>query len=475
MSRAARVRRWPVLAVIAALLAAGVWLDRGSASTPAPARAVRVPMPNLPAPGAVTSAWYCAEGTSNPGGRADEAIVMANPSDRAARAVVSIMSGGAAARRVELQVAGRTSRSVRVADVLAVPDPGVIVEVSGAPAVVGHTITGSGGGVAAGACAREPASVWRFASGTTVRGAQLWLALLNPFPDDAIVDVGFVTDEGPSAPGPLQGLVVPARSRLAVAVHDQVPRRAVVTTQVSVRRGRVVAEQSLQLDGSDGRAGTALSLGSPVLSRVWRFAATAGGDGSAGTLALLNPGPDTVSGRVQMHLDETAALAPQPVTLPPRSVVTLDAGSRVPRGSGYWLEVGTSGPVAAAMLESVSGPAPTASRGIATDPGVPVVSSRWAIVPARVGPSSSDEIVVVNPGGRATTVTLAGASPGAAAGTSAVRRVAVPAGRRVVLDLTTLGVTAAPLVEAGNPVVLERASTGAPGLTVSPAVPDLGR
>ncbi len=69
---------------------------------------------------------------------------------------------------------------------------------------------------------------WHFAAGTTVQGAQLWLALFNPFADDAIVDIGFLTNTGPFAPGELQGFVVPGHSRVTVPVHDQARRDELV-------------------------------------------------------------------------------------------------------------------------------------------------------------------------------------------------------------------------------------------------------
>ncbi len=73
-------------------------------------------------------------------------------------------------------------------DIVALPEPGVLVEVTGSPTVVTHSIIGNGE-AAIGPCARDAAPEWHFAAGTTVRGASLWLALFNPFADDAIVDI----------------------------------------------------------------------------------------------------------------------------------------------------------------------------------------------------------------------------------------------------------------------------------------------
>ena len=70
-----------------------------------------------------------------------------------------------------------------------------------------------------------PPTDWYFAAGTTVKGAQQYLVLFNPFGDDAIVDVSFLTDAGVQEPDDLQALVVPRRSRVTIPVQDAVPRQ----------------------------------------------------------------------------------------------------------------------------------------------------------------------------------------------------------------------------------------------------------
>src|SRR6202011_5703649 len=66
-------------------------------------------------------------------------------------------------------------------------------------------------------------------------------SLLNPYPEDAIVDLRFVTEQGVESPAGFQGIVVPARSLLGVDVGTHLRRRARVATTVSARAGRVVA------------------------------------------------------------------------------------------------------------------------------------------------------------------------------------------------------------------------------------------
>src|SRR5262249_39054528 len=150
-------------------------------------------------------------------------------------------------------------------DIVASPEPGVVVEVVGGQAVVSHQLTGQGD-FALEPCARSASTDWYFANGTTLRGSQQFITLFNPFGDDAIVDVSFLTDAGEQEPDATQGLVVPRRSRVSVPVQDALERQTVVAAHVHARAGRIVAERTQLFDGtsSEGvplRKGIAVSLG----------------------------------------------------------------------------------------------------------------------------------------------------------------------------------------------------------------------
>ena len=148
------------------------------------------------------------------------------------------------------------------------PSPAVVVEVVGGQAVVAHELAANGD-IATEPCARGASSDWYFANGTTLKGAQQYLVLFDPFGDDAIVDVTFLTDDGVQEPDDLQALSVPRRSRVTIPVTTSCRASATVAVHVHARSGRVVAERSQLFDGtaSDGevvRQGVALSLGAAV-------------------------------------------------------------------------------------------------------------------------------------------------------------------------------------------------------------------
>ena len=150
----------------------------------------------------------------------------------------------------------------------------------------GRDRRGSGGGVARARhgddfaiepCSRSAGPDWYFAAGTTVEGSEQYLVLFNPFGDDAIVDVSFLTDTGVQEPDGLQALVVPRRSRITIPVQDSVlapaPRR-----HPRARPRPVASSPSARRSSTAPRPtpvrcvkGFAVSLGATVAaSAVWR-------------------------------------------------------------------------------------------------------------------------------------------------------------------------------------------------------------
>ena len=160
-----------------------------------------------------------------------------------------------------MRVEALGQRRVDISSVFVHPrSPGVVVEVVGGAAVVEHELRRSSQSTI-GPCARQAAPDWYFAAGDTGLGAEDWLALFNPFPDDAIVDLTFLTAAGVQAPGQAQAVVVPRHSRLSFPVSTIVRDQANLAVHVHARTGRVVAEQSLYFDGTNGPAGLTTALG----------------------------------------------------------------------------------------------------------------------------------------------------------------------------------------------------------------------
>lgn len=470
-----RARLAVIVVVVGCLLVAAI-VDRSGSNDTLDAQRLVALGPRLPSADAVETAWYCAEGTANPNGRADEKVYIANLDRRVAHARISVMQGPDLAPKVmNVNVGAGTLAGVRVADILPIAEPGMLVEVTGARAVVTHSITGNGD-AGTGPCARDAAPEWHFAAATTVKGAQLFLALFNPFTDDAIVDIDFITQAGPLAPEDLQGFVVPAHSRVTVPVHDQARRDDLVGTHVSARRGRVIAEQSQVLDGSDGRKGLALSLGAPEPSTHWEFPNASIVAGRTQTMIVANPAAVPTSATIRTRLDG-GVLEPETVTIPAGTAVAVDLGRRVPAGVGFSVAVDAQVPVIAESFVAGRAPIPAARRGIATAIGSNRSARRWVDAPARATATSQDSVAVLNPGRRAVSFRLTVIRDGRSSTPPKTERVRLAAGKRSVVDLAGLDVAtdAFVVVDATGPVVVERESSGMPGITIAATIPDLDR
>jgi hypothetical protein len=330
---AGRAARIVTVAVLAALLAGAVVLDRRS-PTADPARVTTPGLagPEVPGDDAVSVAWYCPAGTAVAGGATEETVYIANLSPGTINADVTVdaASTESTTERVEVGAYGR--RAVRVATVARVGAPGVVVEVVGGAAVVEHEIRGADD-LAMSPCARTASRRWYFAAGGTARGAAQVLELFNPFGDDAIVDVGFVTDSGVQEPQALQGIVVGRRAQVVVPVTDVVPRQERVATVVRARTGRIVAEQVRSFAGADGVNGLTLSLGTPTPRREWILPLPVAASGVVGAVAIANFGLVPATAEVSVLLSGGGSLAPETVDVPTRSVVRFDPSARIPVGT----------------------------------------------------------------------------------------------------------------------------------------------
>lgn len=454
-------RRAAVVVGIVVLLVVGVVLTASESTSPTAPPTV----PSLAADGA-PSTWYCAEGTANPGGRANEQVLLGNVGRQPMRARVTV-NGGAEVVPVtrELVVpAGRVQR-VPVSSIAPIAEPGVVVETTGGRAAITHRLDGNGD-TAVGPCSREPNRIARFAAGTTAKGAQLWLALMNPYPDDAIVDVSALTESGVRGPAKLRGIVVPRLSRISVALHDALPRVDTVATQVRVRQGRAIVEESQTLDGTDGRRGLTLALGQST-SKAWRFPFGVVGSGHQERLVVANPDSRETEVTVRFALDAAAAVEPLRIVVPPASVVTPDL-ARVPPGVGFSVTVTASRPIVAETVGASGAPQAPDVRGLAADLGISEPARTWAVAPARLDARSTDSVAVMSADGRAHRVSIVRADVPTRRRFGQVR---VPATGRAVIDVAKIvpGPDIAFLLVADGPVVVARDSVR-PGFTRSHAI-----
>ncbi len=461
-------RRVPVLVAVGAGVVGIVAASQAGSAFHPSVRASTAPVagPTLPPANAISTTWFCSEGTSVTGGRADEAVLAANLGPRPLPATVTVLAatGPSASQRYTIPVAGQ--QVVPVSALRTAAEPGVSVETLGGSSLAEHELV-HGSQTALGPCARQAAPDWYFSGGDTGVGASDWLTLFNPFGDDAIVDVTFLTSQGVEAPGSAQAVEVPRRSRITLPLHQIVPDHDSLAFHVHARTGRVVAEQSLTFDGTNGVTGIAPSLGATGTASLWRIPT---GDAEAGTTAavvIANFANAGTRADVQVTLDNASAPV-QHVTVPSMGVASVPL-TNVGTSGGYAVTVRSprSGPVVSQLLEIWGPPSPVA--GVTDTLGSTTTATRWAFAAGRIASTGDAQIVALNPGRRHVTVRLLAGAGGAL---HTVETASVAPGKRAVFSLVTAGVGPdEPLeVRASGPVVAGRLVVG-PSPSASVGVP----
>ena len=267
-----KLSRFLVVSVVVASLVTGFVVDRNERPTTvveAPiASSVPIAQPN--------GIWFC-PGGSGPGGMAEVGLELINVGSTAATALITgIRNGsGAEAREAQEIVEVGERRLVRLADL--VPESawmGAVVEVQAGELVVEQTyvgeqaVSGDSIGTDRAPCHSQTSTTWVAASGATRSvefGEQMILLVLNPFLDDAVLDIVFDADVGVDS---LVGVVVPARRVIAIDITDEVTIAGRVSAAIDVVAGRVAVSR-LQVVQNDSRAGLAVTPASAGIAAVW--------------------------------------------------------------------------------------------------------------------------------------------------------------------------------------------------------------
>lgn len=435
-----RSARLTAVVLLAGAIAGGlVWQAADDPVVPAgrPSPRAGVALPAARTEPTLSSTWFCAGGTGRDGGSADHVLLIANATDQARTATITVLAGEVAkavspedvaagsnttvttaptttttsgptttaapkpspAER-EVPVPPQSRVEVRLADITQAQLVGAVVEVDGGEIAVEHSVTGPLGRATA-PCSTTASPTWSFPWGVTARGARELLVFMNPFPDDATVDIDFATDEGVRDTARFQGFVVPGRSVVGAFIDQDVTRKQQVSAHVRVRGGRLVIDRIQLLDGTDGREGITLALGVPTPAEVWMFPTGETGPGLTEQVVVFNPTEAVAEVEVEARLDDPATNGtPEPFELtvaPGRyAIVDVHNEERVPAGVGHALIVRSLNgvPVTAERVNSGADPAPR--RGITSTTGSPFGASTWYFAGGGPTESRDEYLVLVN-------------------------------------------------------------------------------
>ncbi len=371
--------RWPAIIALAAALAAlavadGQARDEADAVPPADVAMVRSGYS-----GAGGGSWFCVGGVGG-AGRSRQDLVIVNTAGHELRGAVrffpAVPLGGQSqqwpATRVDVvvgpyarlaidpaaTVAQVAAELVNFAEVFVAAE----VRLDGAGGLVMQEVDLDGASDIS-PCATSASPAWYFATSSTRRDARVRLSLLNPFSDDAVVDLTFITDEGRREPVAYQGLVVPANALAVLDLGSEVTRRQQVSFSVVARSGNLLAAALQSFNGDLGLSGVSLRTGAPQAADQWLFPlGVAGADaGAANSFVVYNPG--TAEARVDLAVELDASLGargvpPFELTVPPgqrievaffppltgkahplSGVSVLQATTRVLPSERYWVSV----------------------------------------------------------------------------------------------------------------------------------------
>jgi hypothetical protein len=473
---ATRTVRLPALLVLGALLVAGGIADAriGRDVNTQAGTSVSAQVPLAAPASARSSAWYC-PGVPVTGVLGDGAIVVANAGDRRLTGTVTVFPDKGESRKTPINVGPSGRSAVRLGDVLTATYASALVELDGGEAVAEVVSIGPLGDTAS-PCTSSASSSWYFAEGVTTRDAAEVLMALNPFPDDAVVDIVFSTEEGIVSPQALTGLLVKGQALTTINVGDFVQRREQVSASLVARTGRLVVGRMQTFDGTAGRRGISVALGAASPGPVWYFPEGLVADGQSERFLVYNPSREEAQVEIALALDRGEA-EPIRLTVPRESRLTVVAAdeTRIPKGVPHAATIRSLEGPEVVVERTIDGIAPSPRTGVSIALGARLPAKRWATAAGTADENNDQWVIVQNPGTRSAFVTLNLLADGAPVLVGNVSAVEVPAGQRRAFHINdSLKRAATPLLlTATEAVVVERDlyRLRAPGMGMAAAIP----
>jgi hypothetical protein len=385
-------------------------------------------------------------------------LVLANPSAQQRSGTVTFFPDAGGPRAVPVQVDAASRTVVRARDAVNAPWVSALVEIDGGQILAEQTVSGPLGPSIT-PCASAASSRWYFAEGATTKDAAEVLLLFNPFPEDAIVDLSFSTEDGRSEPQGLQGLTVRAKGTAVVSVGDFVHRRTGVSTVVATRIGRLVVARLQTFDGTAGRKGQSLTLGAPGPAPLWYFPEGDIVPGITERYQLFNPSDREVKASLSLSLEQGAA-EPIDVTIPPQARVTVTANdeSRIPRLVAHAVTVHTEDGAGGTASMARSATTPASRAGFSATLGSTSTARRWGFSAGAADAGLDEWVVVQNPGSHPAQLSFTALAGGQRLAIDGLQDLRLAPGQRAAFRLGDhLQRPDLPLVINGSqPIVVER-------------------
>jgi hypothetical protein len=360
-------------------------------------------MPTVDAPEADASTWYCASGTGSGNSAVSRQLVLiANTTEDPRAGNVTVFPDECEPVGRAIEIAPRSRVVVNTGEIIASPSAAALVEVDGGGVAVSQFVEGTTGKDVS-ECATTASSEWHVASGATTADAALFYAIFNPFPDEAIVDMTFDTDDGSRNPEAFQGFLIPGGSVRFVDVGAVVTRRNEVAASITARTGRVVVDRIQSYGGQEGISGLSVSLAEPTPSETWFFPAGPSGEGVNERYVIYNPTDESATVDLEVALDDPATnggIEPFELTIPRRDAIVLatsDEGWNHVPDVGHSVVVRSLNGVPVVTERTLIVQDPAASPGISTTAGTPLIASTWVLPSGDLQAAAIRSLSIQNP------------------------------------------------------------------------------
>ncbi|MDH3261085.1 MAG: DUF5719 family protein [Acidimicrobiia bacterium] len=312
---------------------------------------------------------------------------------------------------------GPGASAIPLSTILSLGVSPAVVEFSDSPAAAGVIAEGEGS-LAGDLCPSSASKVWVLPGGTTVQDRPLDLQLFNPFPEDALVTVEAISEEGFEPVPDLERVSIPGRSWRTLALGDVLPFRQRLSVTVRTEQGRIIPAM-VQTNGTDQAIWTDVGR-----SEVWEFPLVAVGELQP-FLAIANAGPLEVTYTLDVFT------ADGPVESAVEGLVPAEGHDRISvaglADGAYAVRLRADGPVSAVVVGEGEGQ-------VAATSGAPLTARQWMLPGAGANSSAQSSLWFLNTGADSITVTYQLLDAGGTVDLPS--KVALPAGtvRRVPLD-----------------------------------------
>jgi hypothetical protein len=342
----------------------------------------------------LTGAWFCPHG----GGEGWRAwIALANPAQQEAEIVVSTYSEGVPPTEARTSLASGNESFVEVP--AARMASGSVVEFFGASPSAGMVVVRPEGGVAAEPCSPRTGKRWYLAEGTSERGQQAWLLVLNPHTIDATFEVLLTGKEPVAQTGELRGVLLPARQAAAIELNRFALGKKALAATVRASAGKVVVA-GLGL----GESGLRSVLGTANPARSWYLPGAA--DDGPSVVNILAPERDAPFGATVQGSESQADAGLGDATVPAGladsfEILALQAGIAVAtKGTGGFV-AGRRLSLSTAADQGATGGAPRGTRGWIAPPALAPDGGQSFLILQNVGPQqTSARVSLLTEGGR---------------------------------------------------------------------------